>query len=513
MKCLKFFILIAIALVLTACPIQNERLPKLVRPIELPELPTSIVQVPLALKSKDLKQVFYQQFPNPILEGKTEELKLTLSGKKKEVDKSFLDKLASPLLKWVDKTFYVSSKVAYALDLSSYDFWFEGERFYVDVLLDIRTKVQLRNEAKILDENFKLNGDLNCPMQVRVVLNGKIELTQDAAINILLNDEDAQIKFQKVCSSQAIKNIDLPELLRPILEPVKKRISKTVNKIITQQLQRLLNKDQTSNYLTFKEKINIAAQQLGKAYELSKGIWLVPKVNQVFVSPLYGTGKAEENRLEFCIGVQAKPIVLMSEKAPETVIPPTVDFAVHPYSSGTEIYVNGTVSLAYAAKEVQVFLKNYIDNNYAKQGYTIGQVSIYPNRNRAAVAVEVLKTKTNKLKAVLYLSGIPRYHLTQQEVYLDDLKFTTQSKNIILQVGEWLLHPKIMKQLEESLRFDVSNELKQLQKQLEYFRIEEPIGTLTGRFKQVDISEVFVSEHNFEVYLQARGDLDFDMKW
>lgn len=513
MKYFRFFVLLIIALVLTACPIENERLPKFVRPIELPELPVSIVQVPLVLKSKDLKRAFYEQFPNPVLQGKTEELKLKLSGKKKEVDKNFLDKLASPLLKWVDKTFYISSKLAYELDLSNYDFWFEGDRFYADILLDARTNVQLRNEAKILDENLKLNGNLDCPMQVQVILNGKIELTTAAEIKIILNDEDAQIKFQKVCSSQAIKNIDLPELLRPILEPVKKRISKTINKIITQQLQRLLNSNETNDYLSFKEKIDLAAQQLGKAYLLNKGIWLVPKVEQVFVSPVYGIGKGVDNRLEFCIGIQAKPTVLLSEKAPETMIPSTVDFAVSRYPSGTKIYVNGSVALTYAAKKAQVFLKNYVDNNYAKHGYTIGKVSIYPNGSRAAVAIEVLKAKNNKLKATLYLSGIPQYNLAQQEVYLDDLKFTAQSKNVILQVGEWLMHPKIMKELQKNVRFDISNELKELQEELKYFRIEEQMGILTGRFNYVDVSEVFISEHNFEVYLQAQGDLGFEMKW
>lgn len=513
MQYFRFFTFIFLALVLTACPIKNERLSKKVNPIDLPELPTSIVQVPLVLKSKDLKHAFYQHFPNPILEGKTKELKLKLSGKKKEEDKNFLDKLASPLLKWVDKTFYVSSKVAYALDLSTYDFWFEGDRFYADVLLDARTNVKLRNEAKIFEEDIKLNGDLNCPMQVRVVLNGKIELTENAEIRVLLNEEDAKIKFQKVCSSQAIKNIDLPELLRPILEPVKKRISKTINKIITQQLQRILNDDRTNGYLSFKEKIDVAVQQLGKAYELTKGIWLVPKVKQVFVSPVYGVGIGEANRLEFCIGILAKPVVQLSQKAPVVPFSRTVDFAVSRYPSGTSVYINGWVPLSYAANELQVFLKSYVDQNYAKHGYTIGKVEIYPHGNRVAVSIEVLKAKNNKPKATLYLSGLPKYDVNKHEVYLDDLKFSAQSKNVILQVGEWLMHPKIMQQLRQNVRFDISKELKELQEELRYFRLEEDLGTLTGRFKKVDISKVFVSEQNFEVYLQLQGNLDFDLQW
>lgn len=513
MQYFRLIIFVFFALVLTACSVTNERLSKKVNPIELPELPTSVVQVPLVLKSKDLKRAFYQQFPNPVLEGETKELKLKLSGKKKEADKNFLDKLASPLLKWVDKTFYVSSKVAYELDLSKYDFWFEGDRFYADVLLDARTNVKLRNEAKFFDENIQLNGDLNCPMQVRVILNGKIELTEEAEIRVLLNEEDAKIRFQKVCSSQAIKNIDLPELLRPILEPVKKRISKTVNKIITQQLQRILNDDRTNGYLSFKEKIDVAVRQLGKAYELTKGVWLIPKVQQVFVSPVYGVGVGDANRLEFCIGILAKPVVQLSEKTPVVTFPTMVDFAVSRYPSGTTIYINGSIPLNYAAKELQVFLKSYVDKNYAKHGYTVGSVDIYPHGNRVAVSIEVLKAKNNKPKATLYLSGFPRYDLKKQAVYLDDLKFSAQSKNVVLQVGEWLMHPKIMQQLKQHVRFDISKELKGLQEELQYFRLEEDLGILTGSFKKVDISKVFVSEQNFEVYLQIQGNLDFDLQW
>ncbi|BDS09839.1 DUF4403 family protein [Aureispira anguillae] len=513
MKLLKLLSFIFIALIFTACPIKNERLPKQVVPLNLPELPLSILQIPLTIKSQDLKEAFYQQFPNPVLKGETEALKMKLSGKQKEGDQNLWDRITSPLLKWVDKTFHVSSKVLYEVNLSNFDFWFDGDQFYMDVLLDLETQVDLKNRITILGEHAKLEGSLNCPMQARVVMNGRIELTSNAQINVLLDDDNGRIKFQKICSSKAIKEVDFPQLLRPILEPLKKHINQSVNKIITQQLQRLLSNSIQSDYLSFQEKINTVAQQLGQPYHLAENIWLIPRVQQVFVSPLNGSGKGVDNQLQFCIGAKAKPMVALSETKPQESIPKTVDFAVENYQTRTSIYVNGTVPLDYAARELQVFLKNYVDQNYAKHGYTIGKVRIYPSAKKAAVAIEVLKAKTTKQKAMLYLSGLPKYDAHSQEVYLDDLAFTTQSKNIILKFADWILHPKIMKALKENARFGLSDSLKDLQAQINDFKLEEQIGTLTGKFDYVDINQVFIGEKNFEVYLQAEGKLDFEIHW
>ena len=367
MKLLQLITLVLIALVLTGCPLENERPPERVAAIDLPELPESIIQIPLVLKSRYLKRAFYQQFPNPLLTGETAEFKMKLSGKeKKEEDKGIIDRVTTPIFKWVDKTFYVSSQLLYEVDLYSYNFWFEKDKFFCDIIMDLRTKVKLKNEVSFLSENIKLNGSLNCPMQVRMVLDGTIKLTKEAAIKVVINEEDAKIKFQKICSSEAIKSLDMPKILRPVLEPLKKRISKSVNTMIAKQLQSML--DNNSESLSFKEKVASASKELSQPYEMVEGYWLVPQVHEVFVSPMNGTGKGFKNQLELSIGVKAKPIVLVTTEKPQVAIPDEITFSIENYNSKTHIYVNAKVPLSYAAKELQTFLKEYIQTYYSKYG-------------------------------------------------------------------------------------------------------------------------------------------------
>jgi hypothetical protein len=512
MKILHITVLILIALLLTACPLENERPPEEILPLDLPELPVSVIQIPLTLKSRHLRRAFYQQFPNPLLVGETTEFEMQLATKeRKEEDKNFFNRVTDPILGWVDKTIHVSSQLLYEVDLSNYNFWFEEDRFYADIVMDLRTNIKLKNGISILGNDLKLNGSLNCPIEVRMVLEGNIELTKDARINIIIDNDNAKIKFQKICSSNAIKGIDIPKLLRPILEPLKERISQSINKMIANQLQQML--DNNSENLSFKSKIEAASKQLGQPYELMEEVWLVPQVQEIFVSPVNGTGKGFKNQLEISIGVKAKPIVLMTKEQPKVKIHDKVNFAIETYEPGTNIYVSGKIPLTYAANELQVFLKEYIDDNYSKHGYTIGKTSIYPSEKKVVVAIDVLKVKSLKEKATIYLWGLPKYDNATQEIYLEDLAFTAKSKNIILKFAQWFSSPKIMKRLTENTRFELSEKLKEFQNQLNDFELEDGMGTLTGKFNYVNVSEVFVSKTDFEIYFEAQGNLDFDIKW
>lgn len=506
-------LLMLMAFVFTACPVKNERLPQEVAPLALPELPISIIQVPLVLKTEALKMAFKQAFPNPVLEGKTKELALQLAGKKKEADQNFWDKLTTPVLKWVDKTFEVTSSIAYKANLSAFDIWFEGTKFYADLLLDFDARVELKNGLLLFGEKTQLNGDLKCPLQVKMFLEGDVELNEDVEIVIHLNDNNTRVKFQKLCSNKTIQGLNYPELFQPIVAPLKKQVSLVVNKLIARQLQQLLSKHVQHNYLNFQEQINQIAQQIGQPHQLMEQVWLIPAVQQVFVSPINGTGKGRQNQLRFCVGVKAKPQVQWANEQPNIVLPSSMDFAVQNYATQTSIYVNGKLPLSYASSQLQTFLKAYIDQNYAQYGYTIGKTTIYPCREKVALAVEVLKAKTGKLKAVLYLWGIPKYDAQNQEVYIDGLDFTAQSKNILIKFAAWMMQPKIMKTVKQNARFSLAEQLTTFRDQLKQFNHKEELGTLRGSFDYMDIHQVFVSEHDLEVYWQMDGKLDFDINW
>lgn len=259
--------------------------------------------------------------------------------------------------------------------------------------------------------------------------------------------------------------------------------------------------------------IDRAATYLNAPYALQEGIWLQPNVEQLFVSPIKGVGKGANNRLELSVGALAKPVVVMQQQAPKTGQLPPVTFGVKPVQAQSQLYVKGQLPLTDAAAQLKAYLTTYLQTHYAHYGYTVGQVDIYPKAERAIIAIDLLKLNNQKKKATLYLSGIPRFDAAQKDFYLEDLKFTAQSKDILLQLAKWLKQGQLMQQLQKNARFDATAEIQSLQEQLQNINIHQDLGRIHGSLNQLQVIQTGIGKTHFEAYLLATGVLQAEVYW
>ncbi len=508
----KLILLIFISFVLFSC--QSVKIPAppfQVSAYSSPKPKESIIQVPVALKTSKLREALYDVLPDPLLKGNTKEFRMKLSGKeKKKEERNFIGKITAPVLAWVDKTFYVSSQLLYEVNLNECDLWFDKDRFFADITLDILTKLKLNNGIALFGDNFRLDGTLDCPVQVHLLIQGNIKISEKASVVLILDDDNSEIKFNKICSSLTIKELDLPDLLRPVLEPLKIKITQSFNQIIISQLQKLL--DTNNENLSFKNKIDQIANELAKPTLIIPQIWLIPHLSGVFVSPPFGSGRGNDNQIEFSAGLKASPVVLISDKKPIVNIPDRFSFSVANNKPGTLLYATGKVSLDFAAHELQTFLKQYVDNHYVENTYTTGNVSMYPSGSFAVISLDILRSASLKKIATVYLSGIPTYNSGTREIFLDKLNFTTKSKDVKIHIIKWLKKPQIMEQLIINTRFPVNDKLIKWQNELNDFKINHESGTLTGKFDYPDILQVLITETDFELHLKIKGNITFDLK-
>ncbi len=506
------FFLVLIALVLAGCPLQNERPIQEIAPVSVPQLPISNISIPLEISSLSLAKTIAKELPQPLLAGKTKEMGLQLWIKEKEAsEKSIWDYLSQPVIKWIDRAVPVSAQMLYVVKMKNFKLRFEGNKLYVEALIQTQTELKIKNGIPFFDANKKNASSLLCPAEASLKLQGKIEITKDARLKITLDEKDAHLKFTKICSNKVLKSIDYPALLQKIVAPIQTKIRQTTSQIISTQIKKALKSQQKN--LSFGEEIEQIAEQVSEPYLLQKDIWLQPNVQQIFISPFEGKGSGKYNKLHFSVGVQALPTVVMTSQKPLISSSKKINFTVKKTKNEANIYVQAKISLSDAAQQLEVFLKDYVDKYYAKHGYTIGQCSIYPSQNKAVVEIEVLQKKTNKRKAMLYLAGIPKYDANQKEIYLEELEFTSKTKNILAKFAKWLLQPNIMKQLETNTRFSLSQNLIDLQKQLNNFEIKQDLGLLKGNFDYVAVNNVFITASHFELFLQAKGKLRFEVKF
>lgn len=479
----------------------------------LPDLQASIIQAPIVLPTAQLKALLLRQIPSPLLLGTTPRYDFKVANRKSEEKKNWLDRWAKPLLEWVDETIDASATFRYRLELSSLELWFEGSTVHVDLKIDLQLEAKWENSLKWQEKKQLFSNNLACPLQLRVHLDGTVELTPEATLDITLDEEKAQFEITKLCSSKILKQVNWPELLQPIIEPVLADLSRTINTTLATPLQQLIHSATGKKYRSFQPIIDRAATYLNTPYALQEGIWLQPNVQQVFVSPLRGAGIGAANRLEFSVGAVAQPVVVLQEKAPPTGPLRPIRFDVQVAQEQSQLYVQGQLPLKDAAAQLKEYLSGYIQQNYSNYGYTVGAVNIYPKGARAIVAIDLLKVNQQQKKTTLYVSGIPRFDRHTQEFYLEELAFTAQSKDILLHLAKWLRQGQLMEQLEKNARFDASQEIQHLKEQLQEINIQQSLGRIYGSLDQLQIVQTGISQTHFEAYLLAKGVLQVEVYW
>ncbi|MGH1338684.1 MAG: DUF4403 family protein [Aureispira sp.] len=506
--------LILLLLSIVACSTPTVIAPKQqVQAPELPAIKASVIQVPIVLQTTALKSLLQRHIASPLLAGTTPTYHFKVANRKSVEKKNWLDRLAKPLLEWVDETIDASATFRYQLDLSELDIWFEGSKAHTDLKIDIRLEAEWENGLKWQGKKRLFNQNMACPLQIRVHMDGTVELTKEAELEVVLEEEQAQFEITKLCSSKLLQQVDWPELLEPIVKPVLTDLSQTINTILAQQFQQVLNSSTGQEYRSFRPLIDRAATYLNTPYALQEGIWLQPNVQQLFVSPLYGVGKGADNRLEASVGALAQPVVVLQTQAPKVGELPPVTFGIESPTAQSQLYVKGQLPLKAAAAQLQDYLSAYLATHYANYGYTVGTVDIYPRGTRAIVAIDLLRVKNQKKKATLYLSGTPQFDAATKEFYLEELKFTAQSKDLLLQLAKWLRQGQLMEQLQKNARFDATQEIQTIEQQLQQIDIRQSLGRIHGSLDQLQVVQTGISKAHFEAYLLATGVLQAEVYW
>lgn len=504
----RLFLLFFVSLLLTNCANRIPRPTTAVAPVQVPTLPISTIQIPIAIESSKLSRLLEQQLPKPLTKGQTASFDLLVQGKaKRNVPKKWWHKLSDPVISWVNKNFAVKSVLFYEVDLSDLQLQFVGNQ--VIATADLAIESHLKLDRAVPFGNRIIQDNIPCPIAAQVTLGGTVSMDSIANLLIDLKEDKTNLIFKNICSNQSLDKNELPIILQSMTQPIQAALQQQINQVLTQQIRQVLV--QSKQYLSFEKQLRLAAEQLNQSYLLQPDIWLQPNVEQLVIAPIVGSGEGTNNKLHLQLGLEARPnISITKNKPPENKR--TVNIITKKVNNISSVFVHGKIGLDTVGQQLQSYLKEYVDTYHSKHGYTIGKVVVYPNYNQAIVAVDLLRSKNQKYKGTFYLAGIPKYNSTTQKVYLDSLAFTSRTKSVLLKSAKWLLQPTVLKQLKANAQFAIGDQLRSIQQQLNTFRIEENIGTLTGKFEVVDLVALFITAHHFEIYLQAEGQLFFDLK-
>lgn len=285
----------------------------------------------------------------------------------------------------------------------------------------------------------------------------------------------------------------------PIVNSSLKFFRKDIEKTIDQALQ---------NQLNFQPQVLDALQAISKPILLNEAFqtWF-----QIMPLELYTTDtKIENQRITTKMGLKCTMETRVGQNSnltferskiqlkPVTSLPDKVQAQVVAFSSYKD-----------AAALINQNFKGQVFGD-AKRKVTVEQVELWQKNQKLIIALHL----KGSLNGAIYLSGVPKYDEGKKEIYLDEMDYVLDTKNVLHKMANSFLQGSILKKIESLCRYSIAKEWSEGQQQLaQYLNKYEPVKgvRVNGNVKDMTFTKIETTPRGVAAFLRVQGQVRVDI--
>ena len=324
-------------------------------------------------------------------------------------------------------------------------------------------------------------------------LNGKIKLNSLVTFSnwkLNTNTQIGGIDWVEAPSiSIAGKDIPITILIKPAIALFKGKLGKMVDDAIAQSVD-------------LKPYILNALDQVSKPVQVNNDyhIWFAMQPVELYTNRAVVANK----KISIVMGMKAYLETTVNSK-------PTLNFDKNklllmaaeklPDDFGVSVAGICTYDAAAALMKQNFAGKPFQSGN---RSVTITDVALWGKDGKMIVELGMVGSVNGKF----YLSGIPAYDSSKQEIYLDQVDFILDSKNQLLRLGDWVAHGLIAKKIKESCRYSIKDQLAQGETTLKtYLSNYQPTKgvRVNGRVDQLTPQKIALTPNAIVTMITANG--------
>lgn len=332
--------------------------------------------------------------------------------------------------------------------------------------------------------SIKKKGELTMsPLIVVKILPGKSWEESMEVVDIQLRwDQKPKVKVGPV-------EVELESLLQPIIESNLKRVKTLVKLFLSRQesFEPLFVKSYSSmikpivyDFLGQKAylKIEPKSLQLGDL-QLAEGKIIGMARIKATVSNTIGTAP----RSEFKVQV------------------PRLDPFVSDTSKHFGLYVLNLLSYEWIERSiVSYFDKNPIE--YEGRKVEVKDIQVFGSGDKLVVEAKV----RGAAKGTLYIEGTPKVDTVKNSVYLENVDFSVNTKNILTRTAGFVLRGPMLSQLRSAARYDLQQVLTQSKPALESALAMKGEGWIWSHsLKELSVRELLVTNEGLQALIFVKG--------
>jgi hypothetical protein len=286
-------------------------------------------------------------------------------------------------------------------------------------------------------KEFRMKGIVNLISFVKLE---ECAMTTRTKIDKIIWDESPTMEFygRKVPVGYAI-------------DPIIEMNSTSISKSIDNELKDMLNfKPLLIEYLQgFREAVNISEE-----YKL----WIQVAPQAFLTTPL----RMNSEQIQLDVNLRARIKTTMGKK-PENqeVIKDILFKSDAPLRKEIEINLPVETPFDELSELFTKQLKGTILYE-GKKNVTLEEIKLWHSEKKLIIALRL----EGKVKGWLFLRGTPKYNVETTEIYLDDLDYHVNTKNMLVKSLSWMLSGKVLKIIRDNAKYPIKQDLEDLKKEM-----------------------------------------------
>jgi hypothetical protein len=363
---------------------------------------------------------------------------------------------------------------------------------WVDTDVDLRGNILTASATVDVVVSAKLDSPLvktdlaSCgvdepPARIKLSVWGAVSIRSDGSL--VLQRQGDRLDWLRPCNLTAL-NIPADSMLRL---PV-------VKQLIDEKLNAALDRLPTS--YSFRPLLESAWATLSQRIRIADEIWLVLEPTGLAVTQPDGAGKV----VSIVASITAHPRIVYGKEPSSSPQPlPEISLEV-PADRRFVIEVPGALSLAAANERLRRALVG--GHNVSGHPVEVQDAAVYGRSDGTAV---VAVTISSPVSATLYLAGTPFFDRDSDTIGLSGLDYTAQTRTVLSNVAEFLLHDVLRDVIRSAARFSLASTRRKAEDALSKLHFNGSLYSLDVKAESIRPLGVAIDDHEISAAIAVEG--------
>ncbi|HUI46357.1 MAG TPA: DUF4403 family protein [Nitrospirota bacterium] len=224
------------------------------------------------------------------------------------------------------------------------------------------------------------------------------------------------------------------------------RIRRFLNRQITKLDDTVVNSD------FIRERASAAWEALQYPIPLTDNLALLLNPQAVHVSPSSAQNE-QGDEFTVVIGLVARPRII-TNNTPHPSAPPVPHLSTAPSESSFHIALESELSYQFVGSELAKRLEGQVFTR-GDNRIRIGNVKVFGSGESVILQLRV----TGTINGTIYLKGTPAYDALSRRLYIRDLDYTVETRQVLVKAEDWMFHTRLRKSLEDAAKWDIGNRI------------------------------------------------------